>query len=95
MLSKREREYLSGRLEVSKDYERRLLYSIRKKLKEYYYLELPLIQGHSALRDLVTSVTEFCNSVNDDNSNANRRIDTNNVNNLRNSSNNLVRDARY
>lgn len=43
MLSKTERKYLLGRIRPSKNYENKLLFSIRNKLKQFYGLELPLI----------------------------------------------------
>jgi hypothetical protein len=45
MLSKTERDYLSGKFTPNKNYEYKILYSIRKKLKEFYHLELPLINS--------------------------------------------------
>ena len=55
MLSKKERDYLSDQLEISKSYQRVLNHKIRKKLREFYMLELPLIQR--------STVTEFGNAV--------------------------------
>ncbi|EPA06076.1 hypothetical protein BG20_I1809, partial [Candidatus Nitrosarchaeum limnium BG20] len=45
MLSKTERNYLSRKINPNKNYEYKILYSIRKKLKEFYHLELPLINS--------------------------------------------------
>jgi hypothetical protein len=44
MLSKKEREYLDGNLNVSKNYENKLLFSIRAKLQCYENSDLPLLQ---------------------------------------------------
>ncbi len=44
MLSKKEREYLEGNLHVSKNYENKLLFSIRTKLRSYLDSDLPLLQ---------------------------------------------------
>jgi len=45
MLSKREREYLSGKLKLSKNYQYKIEHSIRKKIKTLYQTELPLLQS--------------------------------------------------
>ena len=45
MLSKTEREYLSGTIKPNKNYEYKILHSIRNKLKTLNQLELPLIQS--------------------------------------------------
>ena len=55
MLSKREREYLSGDLKVSKQYRRVLEYRIREKLNQFITKDLTLLQK--------TNVTEFRNSI--------------------------------
>ena len=44
MLSKKEREYLSGKLNLSKNYQRKIEHSIRKKLGVFRELELPLLR---------------------------------------------------
>jgi len=44
MLSKKEREYLSGKLNLSKNYQRKIEHSIRKKIKTLYQTEFPLLQ---------------------------------------------------
>ena len=44
MLSKKEREYLSGELKLSKNYQRKIEHSIRKKLGVCRELELPLLR---------------------------------------------------
>ncbi len=56
MLSKTERDYLTGRLETSKTYRRVLEHRIRNKLKDFYMLELPLIEksGITEFRNVVT-----------------------------------------
>ena len=45
MFSKKEQEYLSGNFTPNKNYEYKLLFSIRKKLKTFYESELPLIES--------------------------------------------------
>lgn len=45
MLSKAERNYLEGNLRPSKNYEHKILHSIRNKLKTFEQLELPLIEA--------------------------------------------------
>ena len=44
MLSKKEREYLSGKLKLSNNYQRKIEHSIRKKLGVFRELELPLLR---------------------------------------------------
>ena len=53
MLSKAERNYISGKFIPSESYKRVLDNRIRTKLKEFYMLELPLLK---------TNVTEFSNN---------------------------------
>jgi len=43
MLSKKEKEYLEGNLKVTKNYEHKLIHSIRTKLDNLFRVELPLI----------------------------------------------------
>jgi len=43
MLSKKEKEYLEGNLKLSKNYEHKLIHSIRIKLDNLFGVELPLI----------------------------------------------------
>ncbi len=43
MLSKKEKEYLQGNLNPSKNYEHKLIHSIKKKLKTLYEEDLPLL----------------------------------------------------
>ena len=45
MLSKKERQYLQGNLEISKKYENKLLFSIRTKLRCYLDTDLQLLQS--------------------------------------------------
>ena len=45
MLSKTEREFLQGKLKVSKNYENKLLFSIRTKLRCYLDTDLQLLQS--------------------------------------------------
>jgi hypothetical protein len=49
MLSKTERDYLSGKLTPNKNYENKIIHSIRKKMKIFYNLELPLVLAKSHL----------------------------------------------
>ena len=51
MLSKREREYLSGKLKLSKNYQYKIEHSIRKKIKTLYQTELPLLQNSNCAED--------------------------------------------
>ena len=60
MLSKTEKEYLNGNLKISKNYENKINYSIRKKLELFFKSELPLLQsgvdkGHRPLFGKLTS----------------------------------------
>ena len=59
VLSKTERDYLSGKLTMSKSYERVLKYRIKIKLKQFFMLELPLIQK--------SGITEFYNAITENN----------------------------
>ena len=54
MLSKKEREYLSGDLKASQKYQRVLEHRIKENLKRFYMLELPLTQR--------LGITEFSNT---------------------------------
>ena len=69
MLSKKEREYLSGELKVSKKYKRVLEHRIKEKLKKFYLLELPLTQRLGVMEvsnnvtEVSNNVTEFSNTV--------------------------------
>ena len=61
MLSKTEREYLSGNYNPSKTHKLFQNHKIKKKLKEFYQLELPLIQN-SSVSDFANVVSEFTNA---------------------------------
>ena len=61
MLSKTERNYLSGLLTPSHSHKRVLDHRINKKLKEFFRLEFPLIQN-SSVTDFSNNVTEFSNT---------------------------------
>ena len=63
MLSKTERDYLTGKIQPSNNHIRYLRYKIKKKLKEFYQLELPLIQN-SSVSDFTNVVSEFTNTLN-------------------------------
>ena len=45
MLSKTEKDFLSGGIHPNKNYEYKIIHSIRKKLKTLYQLELPLVNS--------------------------------------------------
>ena len=60
MLSKTERDYLSGTFSPSYAHKRVLDHRINKKLKDFYRLELPLIQN-SSVTDF-SNVTEYNNT---------------------------------
>ncbi len=60
MLSKTEREYLAGKYLPSKSHRRVLNHRIKKKMKEFFMLELPILQG-SGITDFGNTVTEFSN----------------------------------
>jgi len=47
VLSKTEREYLLGKFQPTKNYEYKIIHSIRNKLKTFYQHELPLINSKS------------------------------------------------
>jgi hypothetical protein len=47
MFSKTERDYLSGTISPSYSHKRFLEHKIKKKIKNFYQLELPLIQNSS------------------------------------------------
>ena len=55
MLSKKERDYLSKKTEFQKSYGRVLRHRIKQKLKNFYMLEMPLIQK--------SGITEFYNDI--------------------------------
>jgi hypothetical protein len=60
MLSKTEKKYLNGTYSPSKSYKRYLNHKIKKKIKEFYQIELPLIQN-SNVSDFA-NVSEFTNN---------------------------------
>ncbi len=61
MLSKTEREYLSGEYIPSITHRRVLNHRIRNKIKEYYTQELSIIQN---VTEFSNAVTEFSNTSN-------------------------------
>ena len=65
MLSKTEREYLQGKYHPNKSHKRFIKYKIKKKLKEFYQLELPLIQN-SSVSDFTNIISEFTNTLDND-----------------------------
>ena len=60
MLSKTEREFLQGNYHPSTNHKRFLRHKIKKKLREFYQLELPLIQN-SSVSDFTNVVSDFTN----------------------------------
>ena len=60
MFSKTEKEYLNGKYFPSKEYKRFLDHKIKKKIKEFYQFELPLIRD-SSVSDF-SNVSEFTNN---------------------------------
>jgi len=70
VLSKNEREYLSGVYHPSKSYKRYLEHKIRKKLNDFYFLELPLLQN-SKVKEFTNTVSDFTNTQCDSNLRAN------------------------
>ena len=61
MFSKTERKYLSGTLFPSYAHKRFLDHKIKKKIKEFYQLELPLIQN-ATVCDFAVHVSEYANT---------------------------------
>ena len=59
MLSRTERDYLSGKIDISQSHKRVLKYKIKNKLRDFYMLELPLIQQ--------SGITEFNNIITENN----------------------------
>jgi len=59
MLSKTERDYLSGNLDATKSYKRVLKHRIREKLKQFFEEELPLLEKRG--------ITEFYNGITENN----------------------------
>jgi hypothetical protein len=60
VLSKTEKKYLCGEYTPSKSYKRFLDHKIKKKIKEFYQKELPLIQN-SNVSDFA-NISEFANN---------------------------------
>ena len=58
MLSRIERNYLSGKLTVSKSYGYILDHRIRYKVKQFLRLELPLIMQNENLTEFYNDLTE-------------------------------------
>jgi len=59
MFSKKEREFLEGKREQPKSYQRVLNYRIRRKLKQFFEVELPLLQRRG--------ITKFYNGITENN----------------------------
>ena len=62
MLSKTERDYLSGKRNISKSHARVLKYKIRNKLRDFYMLELPLIEN-AGVTEFNNIISEFTNGL--------------------------------
>ena len=58
MLSKIERDFLDGKTVYSKSYSYILQHRIRKKLRQFYRLELPLIEQNQNLTEFHKKLTE-------------------------------------
>ncbi len=58
MLSKRERNFLEGQKDHSKSYSYVLEHRIKKKLQQFYRLELPLIEQSQNLTEFHNNLTE-------------------------------------
>ncbi len=56
MLSKTERDYLSGKIQLNKNYEHKIIHSIRNKLKKLEQEELPLIESQ---RKVIGNVVSY------------------------------------
>ena len=65
MLSKTERDYLSGEYIPSRSHQRVLNHRIKNKIKEFYMLELPIIQNVTEFSNIIT---EFTNNTNNNSS---------------------------
>ena len=61
MLSKTEKKYLCGEYSPTESHKRFLNHKIKKKIKEFYQHELPLIQN-SCVSDFSNTVSEFTNN---------------------------------
>ena len=66
MLSKTEREYLSGNYSPTTQYERVIKHRIKTKLKKFFMLELPLLQN---VTEFSNTITEFSNNAIDNGEN--------------------------
>jgi hypothetical protein len=62
MLSKTERDYLSGEYIPSTIHKRVLNHRIKNKIKEYYALELPIIQKVTKFRNIITKFSNTSNN---------------------------------
>ena len=62
MFSNAERNYISGKFIPSESYKRVLDNRIRKKLKEFSMLELPLLKSN--VTEFSNNITEFSNNSN-------------------------------
>ena len=60
MLSRAERNYISGNFIPSESYKRVLDYRIKRKLKEFHMLEVPLLKSN--VTEFSNNVTEFSNT---------------------------------
>jgi hypothetical protein len=58
MFSKTERNYILGRYTPSPTHKRVLNYRIKNKIKEFYVLEIPILQN---LAEFSNIITEFSN----------------------------------
>ncbi len=61
MFSKTERNYLSGKYIPSISHQRVLNHRIKNKIKEFYMLELPILQNITEFSNIIT---EFTNEMN-------------------------------
>ncbi len=61
MLSIHERQYLENKTSYSKSYSYVLEHRIKKKLQQFYRLELPLIEQNTNLTEFYKKLTEFHN----------------------------------
>jgi len=59
VLSKKESDYLSREVKLTKSYERVLKHRIREKLKQFFKVELPLLEKRG--------ITEFYNAITENN----------------------------
>ncbi len=75
MLSKTERNYISGEFIPSESYKRVLDNRIRNKLKEFYMLELPLLKSN--VTKFSNNITEFSNTLSNYNRNQSLERGTN------------------